>query len=70
LGKIQSAVRIGELHLVLQIVVCKKIIPRVDFGWWPVVRGESRHLWQQVSTKGIIRWCRIWMLMVTTVGGG
>jgi len=59
LGQIRTIVRIGELHLVLQIVVVTKSFPHVDYRWWPVVGGTSRHLWQQGSINVIIKGCRI-----------
>jgi len=53
------AVRIGELHLVLQIVAATSLFPRVNYRWWFVVRGTSRHSWQQGSISKIIKGCRI-----------
>jgi len=31
----------------------------VDYRWWPVVGGASRHSWQQGSINVIIKGCRI-----------
>jgi len=31
----------------------------MDYRWWPIVGGASRHSWQQVSTKVTIKGCRI-----------
>ena len=61
LGKIPTVVCIGELHLMLQIVVVTRLFLCVDYMWWPVVGGASRHLWQQRSINGIIKGCRIKM---------
>ena len=59
LEQIRVVVRIGELHLVLQIVVVTRSFPRVDYRWWPIVGGTSRHSWQQLSTNVIIKGWRI-----------
>jgi len=59
LRQIQTAVRIGELHLVLQIVVVTRSFPHVDYRWWSVVGGASGHSWQQGSINVIIKGCRI-----------
>jgi len=39
LRQIQTALRIGELHLVLGIVAATRLFPLVDYRWWPVVGG-------------------------------
>ncbi|QCD79179.1 hypothetical protein DEO72_LG1g2818 [Vigna unguiculata] len=44
LGQIRIVICIRELHLVLRIVVVTRSFPRVDYRWWPVVGGASRHL--------------------------
>jgi len=59
LGQIQIVVHIEELHLVLRIVVVTRSFPRVDYRWWPIVGGASRHSWQQRSIYVIIKGCRI-----------
>jgi len=42
LGQLRTTIRIGEFHLVLWIVAMKRLFPRVDYMWWPVVEGASR----------------------------
>jgi len=44
-----ATVRIGKLHLLLRIVAVTRLFPRVDYRWWPVVGGMSKHSWQQGS---------------------
>jgi len=46
LGQIQIAIRIGELDLVLRIVVVTRSFSHVDYSWWPVVGGASKHSWK------------------------
>jgi len=57
LGKLRTAVRFGELHLVSQIVAMA-IYSRVwTIRWWSVVRGASRHSCSKdrsvYSSKGV-----------------
>ena len=59
LGQIRIAVHIRELHLVLQIMVVTRLFPCVDYRWWPIIGGTSRHSWQQWSINVIIKGCRI-----------
>jgi len=59
LGQIQTVVRIVELHLVLRIVATTSLFPCVDYRWWPVVEGASRHSWQQISINVLIKGCGI-----------
>jgi len=58
-GQIRIVVHIRELHLVLRIVVVIRLFPRVNYRWWPIVGGASRHSWQQGSINVIIKGCRI-----------
>ena len=46
LGQIRTTIRTRELHLVLWIVPMTRSFPRVDYRWWFVVGGTSRHSWQ------------------------
>jgi len=48
-----------KLHLVLQIVAVRRLFLHVNYRWWPVVGGASRHSWQQRSINVIIKGCRI-----------
>jgi len=45
----------------LGIIDCgrDKFYPRVDYRWWPIVGGASRHSWQQRSINVLIKGCRI-----------
>jgi len=58
LKQIRIVVRIRELHLVLRIVAVTRSFPRVDYRWWSVVGGASRHSWQQGLIKVIIKGCK------------
>jgi len=46
LGTNTNCGRIRELHLVLRIVAVTILFPHVDYRWWLVVGGASRHSWQ------------------------
>ena len=50
LGQIRTTVRIGQLHLVLQIVATTSLFPCVDYRWWLVVRGARIELSKWVGT--------------------
>jgi len=59
LRQIRTAIRIGELDLVLWIVVVTRLFQCVEYWWWLVVGGASRHSWQQGSINVIIKGGRI-----------
>jgi len=44
---------------VLRVIAATRLFPRVDYRWWSVVKGASRHSWQQRSINVIIKGCRI-----------
>ena len=43
----------------LRIVAVTKLFPHVDYRWWLVVGGASRHSWQEGLINVIIKECRI-----------